>query len=59
MRGVRMVPARRVSIRSADRAAVQIDGDAVGSLPLDLEWGEPQLSLIVPETYAASFAQGR
>jgi diacylglycerol kinase family enzyme len=58
-RGVRILPARRVSIRSADRAAVQIDGDAVGSLPLDLEWGEPQLSLIVPETYAASFAQGR
>jgi diacylglycerol kinase family enzyme len=58
MRGVRILPARRVSIRSADRAPVQIDGDAVGSLPLEMEWGEPQLALIVPEAYAASFEVG-
>jgi diacylglycerol kinase family enzyme len=56
--GVRMLPATRVLIASADRAPVQIDGDAFGAVPVDMVWGEPRLALIVPEAYAAAFAAG-
>lgn len=51
--GVRIWEATEVDIRSDFPSAVQIDGDPFGTLPLKIKWGEPELALIVPETYAA------
>lgn len=51
--GVEIWEATEVDISSDFPSAVQIDGDPFGTLPLKIKWGEPQLALIVPETYAA------
>lgn len=58
MPGVAVEQAARVSVASPDPAAAQIDGDDFGTVPLDIEWGEPELALIVPEAYAATLAAG-
>ncbi|OYW56316.1 MAG: hypothetical protein B7Y80_07425 [Hyphomicrobium sp. 32-62-53] len=58
MPGVEVWPAMEIEIRSDFPSAVQIDGDAFGTLPLKVKWGEPKLALIVPETYAARIGAG-
>jgi diacylglycerol kinase family enzyme len=49
-------PVREVAITSAFPAAVQVDGDRFGTVPVHIKWGEPRLSVIVPEEYAARTA---
>jgi diacylglycerol kinase (ATP) len=46
---VEMLPCTRVSIRAHHPIPVQIDGDAFGSTPLDIEAGAAELALIVPQ----------
>jgi diacylglycerol kinase family enzyme len=54
--GVEVWPATEIEIISDFPSAVQIDGDAFGTLPLKIKWGEPKLALIVPEAYAGTLA---
>jgi diacylglycerol kinase family enzyme len=51
--GVEVWSATSLTITSDVPAAVQIDGDAFGTVPLEIKWGEPELALIVPQSYAA------
>src|SRR5262249_15061601 len=51
--GVRVVACHRAMIRSRQPVAVQIDGDAIGTTPLEIESGGATLDLIVPPAYAA------
>lgn len=52
MPGVKIWTANGLTITSDFPAAVQIDGDTFGTVPLEIKWGEPKLTLIVPEAYA-------
>jgi diacylglycerol kinase family enzyme len=54
MPGVIVWTADRVTVTSDRPAAVQVDGDSFGTVPLEIKWGEPKLALIVPEAYAAT-----
>lgn len=46
---VDMLPCARVTIQAHHPIPVQIDGDAFGSTPLEIEAGSAELPLIVPE----------
>lgn len=50
--GVRVLPCTRASVRSAQPVPVQVDGDAFGVTPLDVEAGGIGFNLIVPQAYA-------
>lgn len=56
---VLMLPCRRVSIRANGPVPVQIDGDAAGTTPLDIEGGDRAVQLIVPEAIARGSARRR
>lgn len=59
MPGVSVWTADHLTVTSDVPAAVQIDGDVFGTVPLEIKWGEPKLALIVPEAYAAKIARMR
>lgn len=50
--GVKVIPCTRASVRSNQKIAVQVDGDAFGETPLDVEAGGSGFNLIVPAAYA-------
>lgn len=45
---VRMLPCRRVSVHGDRPVAVEIDGDAEGTTPLEIETGDEAVRVIVP-----------
>lgn len=51
-RGVKVIPCQRGSVRSPEPVAVQVDGDAFGRTPLDVEAGGSGFEFIVPKAYA-------
>jgi diacylglycerol kinase family enzyme len=59
MPGVAVWTADHLTVTSDAPAAVQVDGDVFGTVPLEIKWGEPKLALIVPEAYAAKIAAMR
>lgn len=52
MPGVKIWSTSGLTVTSDQPAAVQVDGDAFSTVPLQIKWGEPKLALIVPEQYA-------
>jgi diacylglycerol kinase (ATP) len=55
-KGVRILPCRRVTLRSSQPVAAQVDGDPFGTTPLDIEAGGVGFRMIVPDAYAARTA---
>jgi diacylglycerol kinase (ATP) len=55
---VRMLPCRRVSIRAEGAIAVQVDGDAGGTTPLDITASDRVVRVIVPDRTAHPGAGG-
>lgn len=53
IKGVRVVPARRLQIGIHDGAPVQVDGDDAGISPAEVVADGPTVQLIVPERYVA------
>jgi diacylglycerol kinase (ATP) len=56
MPGITVWTADHLTVTSDVPAAVQVDGDVFGSVPVEIKWGEPKLALIVPEAYAEQTA---
>ncbi len=52
--GVTIVPCQTASVRSVAKVMVQVDGDAFGETPLEIEAGGCGFGLIVPGAYARS-----
>lgn len=50
--GIKIWPVSELTVTSIFPAAVQVDGDALGTVPLTIKWGGVRLPLIVPQTYA-------
>ncbi len=51
--GVEIIQGHSLSVTSERPVSVQIDGDSFGVTPVDIEWGQPTVTLIVPDCYLA------